>query len=150
MYFFWPVGVEGFDFDPISLPTSNLKIGKVQRETIIRETFSIADAYRNYEGNNSIAQYLPRSEDGIHPDHHSFHALNLNQNDSTFNLLSTNDGGIYLSKNSKQPGHADKDFEYVSLGYNTTQLYGADKMPGEDRYIGGTQDNGSFYTPKGT
>jgi len=35
------------------------------------------------------------------------------------------------------------------MGLNTTQFYGADKMPGEERYIGGMQDNGTYLTPKG-
>ena len=61
----------------------------------------------------------------------------------------TNDGGVYLSKNSTQPGITDDDFEYVSLGYNSTQFYSADKMPGQNRYIGGMQDNGSHVSPDG-
>jgi photosystem II stability/assembly factor-like uncharacterized protein len=149
LYFIWPVGIDGYDFDPLALPNSEIRFGLFDRETTLRETYNISDAYGEYDGNNSISQYLPRSEDGIHPDHHSLHALNINLRDSTFNLLSTNDGGIYLSKSSKQPGHQDMDFEYVSMGYNATQFYSADKMPGEDRYIGGMQDNGTYLTPEG-
>jgi len=149
MYFMWPVGLYGNDFDPATLPSSQISMGLFDRETTIRETFNISDAYGQYDGNNSNAQYLPRSEDGIHPDHHGLHALNINLIDSTFNLLSTNDGGLYLSKSSKQPGHQDMDFEFVSSGYNSTQFYSADKMPGENRYIGGMQDNGTYLTPQG-
>ena len=149
LYFMWPVGVNGYDFNPDALPSSEISFGLFDRETILRETYNISDAYGEYGGKNSMSQYLPRSEDGIHPDHHGLHSININLSDSTFNLLSTNDGGIYLSKSSKQPGHQDMDFEYVSTGYNTTQFYSADKMPGEDRYIGGMQDNGTYLTPKG-
>ena len=129
----WPVGSDNYTFLPSELPNSKIIISDIARKTIIRETYNISDAYSQYDGLNSISQSKPRSEDGIHPDHHSLHALNINFSDSTFNLLSTNDGGIYLSKSSKQPGHQDMDFEYVSMGLNTTQFYGADKMPGEDR-----------------
>ena len=86
----------------------------------------------------------------VHPDHHSLHALNINASDQTFNLLSTNDGGIWLSSLSKQPGHEDMSFEFVSTGFNTTQFYSADKMPGEDRYIGGMQDQGTYLSPEGS
>ena len=149
MYNLWPVGSDNYTFLPSELPNSKIIISDIARKTIIRETYNISDAYSQYDGLNSISQSKPRSEDGIHPDHHSLHALNINFSDSTFNLLSTNDGGIYLSKTSKQPGHQDMDFEYVSMGLNTTQFYGADKMPGEERYIGGMQDNGTYLTPKG-
>ena len=33
--------------------------------------------------------------------------------------------------------------------YVTTQYYGADKMNGANRYIGGKQDNGTWYSPDG-
>ena len=64
--------------------------------------------------------------------------------------MSTNDGGIYLSKLSKQPGHEDMSFDFVSTGFNTTQFYAADKMPGEDRYIGGMQDQGTYLSQEGS
>ena len=41
-------------------------------------------------------------------------------------------------------------FEFVSTGFNTTQFYSADKMPGEDRYIGGMQDQGTYLSPEGS
>ena len=40
-------------------------------------------------------------------------------------------------------------FDFVSTGFNTTQFYAADKMPGEDRYIGGMQDQGTYLSPGG-
>ena len=149
MYFFWPVGIENYTFDPFDLPISQIEIGFFNKQTIVRETFNISDAYNQFDGNNSLLNNKPANgENAVHPDHHSLHAININTSDQTFNLLSTNDGGIYLSKLSKQPGHEDMSFDFVSTGFNTTQFYAADKMPGEDRYIGGMQDQGTYLSPE--
>ena len=151
MYSMWPVGADGYDFDPGTLPNSKISIGLFERETIIRETFNISDAYNNYDGNNSLISGTPaNSQNAVHPDHHSLRALNINLDDETFNILSTNDGGIYLSELSQQPGHMDMGFEFVSTGFNTTQFYSADKMPGEERYIGGMQDQGTYLSQEGS
>jgi photosystem II stability/assembly factor-like uncharacterized protein len=58
-----------------------------------------------------------------------------------FRLVNGNDGGVSYSD--------DKGVTFLqpTNGYNTTQFYGVDKMNGADRYIGGTQDNGSFISP---
>ena len=151
MYFLWPVGTENYTFDPLELPIAKIEIGYFNKETIVRETFNISDAYSQFDGNNSLIYDKPADgENAVHPDHHSLHALNINSSDQTFNLLSTNDGGIYLSRLSKKPGREDMSFDFVSTGFNTTQFYAADKMPGEDRYIGGMQDQGTYLSPKGS
>ena len=150
MYFMWPVGTENFTFIPTELPNSKVIIGNTERRTIVRETFNISDAYNQYGGNNALNNNAANGANAVHPDHHSLHALNINASDQTFNLLSTNDGGIWLSSLSKQPGHEDMSFEFVSTGFNTTQFYSADKMPGEDRYIGGMQDQGTYLSPEGS
>ena len=150
MYFFWPVGTEDYSFNPSELPIAKIEIGYFNKETIVRETFNISDAYSQFDGNNSLINGKPTDGDNaVHPDHHSLHALNVNSSDKTFNLLSTNDGGIYLSRLSKQPGYEDMSFDFVSTGFNTTQFYAADKMPGEDRYIGGMQDQGTYLSQEG-
>ncbi|NND35279.1 MAG: T9SS type A sorting domain-containing protein, partial [Saprospiraceae bacterium] len=35
----------------------------------------------------------------------------------------------------------------TAQGYNTAQFYGVDKKNGQDRYVAGTQDNGSWVSP---
>ena len=99
MYFLWPVGTENYTFDPSELPIAKIEIGYFNKETIVRETFNVSDAYSEFDGNNSLIYGEPTDgENAVHPDHHSLHALNINYYDQTFNLLSTNDGGIYLSR----------------------------------------------------
>ncbi len=64
----------------------------------------------------------------VHPDHH-FLTYAGNR------LLSANDGGVAISTND------GLSFSEKELGLVTSQYYGADKKPGEQVYIGGTQDN---------
>ncbi|MFY0688782.1 MAG: T9SS type A sorting domain-containing protein [Cyclobacteriaceae bacterium] len=147
--FFWPVLAQGASFNPDNLPISTLLVDKKSNERIFRSSFNISDSRDQYEGNNANRQDLERHEDGIHPDHHNLLITNLDSTDRSFRLLVANDGGLYRSKLSSDPGVANNDFEYVSFGYNTTQFYSADKMPGQDRYIGGMQDNGTWVTAEG-
>lgn len=83
----------------------------------------------------------------LHPDHHQLHAINID--DSGFQILNTNDGGVWLSGKSDAPGIEDGSWELRSRGYNTTTYYGADKSPIEDRYFAGAQDQGSHVSAPG-
>ena len=78
---------------------------------------------------------------GVHVDHHN---IIVKEKAGVLYLLNANDGGVSYSsddaENFIQTGRA-------SMGYNTSQFYGADKMNGAERYIGGTQDNGSYFSP---
>jgi len=147
LYFFWPVLAIGSSFDPENLPNSTLKIDVASIQGIERQTTIISDAYNQFSGPNRFPQQTRTS--GLHPDQHNIHVIVTNQTEKTFRLIIANDGGVYLSKNTTNPGSIDGDFIYVSYGYNTTQFYGADKAPGEDRYFGGMQDNGSWYVEQG-
>lgn len=147
MYNFWPVLATGGSFDENNLPVANLEIFVIELDALSRSTFNISDSRGQFDGNNANIQSPPRTEDGVHPDHHNIIAIAKNAQTKEFRMLNANDGGVYLSKLSDDPGVADMDYFYTSLGYNTTQFYGADKAPGENRYLGGMQDNGTFVSP---
>ncbi len=73
----------------------------------------------------------------VHADHHDLQMLPIDETTGSFQILNTNDGGVALSP--------DGGVNWTSIvGQNTTQFYGVDKKPGEDVYIGGTQDNGTW------
>ncbi|MCB0288506.1 MAG: hypothetical protein KDE57_17730, partial [Calditrichaeota bacterium] len=66
-------------------------------------------------------------------------------------MLNANDGGVSVSEDKgttfKQTGFGD--FSGGGLtSFQTSQFYGVDKAPGIDRYVGGTQDNGSWVSPE--
>ncbi|SNS44831.1 Por secretion system C-terminal sorting domain-containing protein [Ekhidna lutea] len=148
MYFFWPtLSQEAAGFDENNLPLSNLGILVTSMDGLARVTTSVSDAYGQFGGPNAFPQSSRAV--GIHPDQHNSIVTDVDEANQRFGFLITNDGGVYKSEVGTDPGPNQGDFEYVSHGYNTTQFYGADKAPDSDRYIGGMQDNGTWYHSEG-
>ncbi len=143
MFFFWPVlSDNATSWNPLTLPSSKLQITYSNLNLYSSTVKSVADAYQDYDGINN-ANY-------VHPDQHNICAIKQNDAAKTFQLLMTNDGGVYLSKISTTPGTTQGDWTKVGNGYNTSQFYGADKKPNAQEYFGGMQDNGTWFTPSGT
>ncbi len=149
LYFLWPVLAQGATFDASALPVSSIDIQLVTTTTRFRNPVNISDAYNDHDNENTFTNAQFESNQGLHPDQHGLLALVGDETAQTFRILNSNDGGVYVSDLSSTPGEADNSFSYSSFGYNTTQFYGADKAPGEDRYIGGMQDNSTWFTPSG-
>ncbi len=147
MYFMWPYSTGGNNFDPQQLPHSALFIEKSISEGLGKETHNISDAYGEFSGRNAFTNIDFSKNKGIHPDQHGIVPL-IEKRDSSFRLLIANDGGLYVSNKSEDPGTANGSFNYAGFGFNTTQFYSADKAPGVDRYIGGMQDNSTWFTPR--
>lgn len=139
LYFIWPILATGGVWKPDSLPNSTLRIrwGNSPTGTVARTPF--IDVYRQFGG-------TPKD---VHPDQHNLLFIPTNVAQQRFRLLIGNDGGLAVSDDGgttfKQTGQAFNDPGEFK-GYNTSQFYGVDKMNGGDRYIGGTQDNGSYFS----
>lgn len=148
VYFFWPVLAEGAVFDPDALPASSLQIRVTEVPKAERVTTVLSDAYSEFHGRNNYSDPEWKSRrGGLHPDQHFLHALPVDQVAETFSLLVANDGGVYYSKISDAPAVEDDEaFIYAGWGLNTAQFYGVDKRPGLFEFIGGMQDNGSWYS----
>ncbi len=80
---------------------------------------------------------------GVHVDQHNFAFVKTDTANKKFRMLVGNDGGVAYTDNEGATFKAPKN------GYNTTQFYGADKRNGADEYVGGMQDNSSWFTPAG-
>ena len=139
MYFFWPILPAGATWDAGNLPSSTLSILSTTVNVQNATTTTVADAYSDLDGKNS----------GVHPDHHNLFAIKEDDTNETFRILLSGDGGPYISEISDNPGVTEGDWTAVGNSYNTSQFYGADKKPGEDKYIGGMQDNGTWVSPLG-
>ena len=148
LYFYWPVLTSGANFNENSLPNTTLEITIDELTGLTRSTTSVSDAYGQFDGPNRFPQST--REQGIHPDQHNLLIYDIDQTTQAFRMLIGNDGGVYISVKDTDPGVKEGDFDFISYGYNTTQFYGADKAPGQDRYFGGMQDNGSWYNATGT
>ncbi len=142
MYNVWPVLSSGAIWNPSSLPISNLLITYQQITKFTSTVSSVADVYSDYDGKNN--------RNFVHPDQHNIYPIKINDASKTFQLLMANDGGIFLSGTSTSPGTTQGEWTKVGNGYNTSQFYGADKKPGAQEYLGGMQDNSTYFTPSGT
>ncbi len=95
----------------------------------------VTDGYGRYGGD-------PK---GVHVDHHHIQFFVTDDTQQEYLLLNANDGGISFSTDNgatfSQTGGSGL------AGLNTAQFYGVDKRNGSARYVGGTQDNGSWVSP---
>ncbi|MGB5944377.1 MAG: T9SS type A sorting domain-containing protein [Leeuwenhoekiella sp.] len=81
----------------------------------------------------------------VHVDQHGL-TYTMNSNNQ-FRIIASNDGGVYSTSFSSNPGTLEGSWSNTAIGLNSTQYYGADKNNGTDNYIGGAQDNGTqIYT----
>ena len=150
LFLIWPYLSNNVSWDPNNLPNSSIKIESVAAtyKTLKKNVQYMTDYYDN-GGAESINQ-------NVHVDHHNLGTII--DSDNTFRIYLGTDGGIFYTNSSMDPGVVDNDFKVSGKtsnnwyqpagGYNTTQFYGADKVVGYDQYFGGSQDNGTFLSPR--
>lgn len=128
----WPILAEDGTFDPDNLPESKL---------FINYSALVLQNSNHVIVNNSGGTWTPASN-GVHPDIHNiqFHSTAA----STFKMVVASDGGIFYSQEEQVPGETTDDWSHAFNGNNTTQFYSIDKSAGQSKYIGGTQDNGTW------
>ncbi len=117
----------------------------------------VVDTYREY-----INRYPEARGKGVHVDHHHLLLIPRDSVEKQFFIISGNDGGVAFSQDGGesflQTGATfDSECEDIFCnnilhyetadGFITAQFYGVDKQNGADRYVGGTQDNGSWISP---
>ncbi|MEQ9301099.1 MAG: T9SS type A sorting domain-containing protein [Cyclobacteriaceae bacterium] len=144
-FLLWLVTPEGVSWDEVTL--TDVTIGLEIRTDLIGQINGnytlVANPYEfaqgDYVGPNDLFE--------LHPDHHQLKAINIS--DNSFQILNTNDGGVWISNSASFPGVTDNSWELVSDGYNTTTYYGADKSPTANRYVAGAQDQGTHVSPVG-
>jgi photosystem II stability/assembly factor-like uncharacterized protein len=127
IYGIWPILADNVTWDPNNLPVSTLNIN-FQR--IFAKTRNTTQLTNWYSGAG-----FPYT----HADHHNLNIFPINQAGNIFKILDPNDGGMSVSDNS------GKTWSQIT-SYQTTQFYGADKNPAADQYLGGMQDNGTWYS----
>ncbi|MFO8130175.1 MAG: T9SS type A sorting domain-containing protein [Bacteroidales bacterium] len=84
--------------------------------------------------------YYGGGPDYIHADQH----IGMFRDGSSDEMVFTTDGGVFYTEEGSS---LDPDFEEKNHGFNTLQFYTCAMHPGEgeDKYIGGLQDNGTLY-----
>lgn len=136
LYQIWLNSTEGVSWDANNLPNASilLTINDVRLVRWERNSQVIADVYDDFDGPNT----------NVHPDQHNL--IMMKGEGESFRILNANDGGIYVTDFDQDPGTREGSWKEAGNTYNTTQFYGVDKMPDQDRYIGGTQDNGTWIS----
>ncbi len=135
MYFFWPTLTSGGVFPPAT--NGNLTFQYNAQPKLNATTSFITDGRSQYGD--------PNRNSVVHVDHHNLIAIPMSG--STYKILNANDGGIAVSNVDASPGIGNNSWTSPGNTYNTTQFYGADKRPGKNQFIGGTQDNGTWVSP---
>jgi len=130
IYAMWPMLAEEAVWDDQNLPDSKLIVDYGPLSIRFRETTRFT---------NSRGSLNPET---VHPDIHNF--VIIPTTGLNFKILTSNDGGVYISNESSSPGLGDNNWIKVGGSLNTGQFYGADKKRGEEVYIGGMQDNGTY------
>lgn len=112
------------------------------------------DVIKDANGQYNIEGERQVGSKGVHVDHHNLTLWPVNDATQSYYIFNGNDGGIALSTDLgatfTQTG-AWANFRTggnfpTFRGYNTVEFYGVDKKNGEDRYVAGSQDNGSWVS----
>ena len=143
LYLMWPILATGGTWNPNNLPDALIRIlwGNLTSQNVSGTIF--LDGRHDFGG----------STKGVHVDHHNITFIPTNPAQQQFRFINTNDGGVSNSDDGGQTFLQTGDTFLgggagaTLKGYNTSQFYGLDKMNGADRYIGGTQDNGTWLSP---
>ncbi len=133
----WPILSSGI-WNSLSLPASILRIRYGTSTTRVANFSHVTDGYNAYQNQS------PKPATNVHVDQHSIIPVPLISAPGTFWIVNGNDGGVAVSTNGGLNWR-----EALNGGYNTTQFYGVDKKPRANEYVGGTQDNGTWISPKG-
>jgi len=129
-----------------NFPEGNLKFITGTITGLLADFTPVTDGYGEF---NNVS---PVGSKSVHVDHHNILLIPVNKNEKSFYVLNANDGGVAFSddngKTFTQTGDVFKEnYSHTFSGYNVSQFYGVAKMNGGDRFVGGTQDNGSWISP---
>jgi hypothetical protein len=134
MYSIWPTLINGFAFPPTA---PGKLLFRFNSQLKLNATTAFITDGRGQYGD-------PNRNSVVHVDHHNLVAIPMTT--TTYKILNANDGGIAVSNVSATPGINNGNWTSPGLTYNTSQFYGADKRPGRNQFIGGTQDNGTWVS----
>ena len=162
-------GGQGFHNDAISVhpfdsktvyvggagPILRFTLDEKVDETTYRATLTVVT-----DGYGAFSHIEGVDSKGVHVDHHQFIFIPIDRGAGDFYILNMNDGGLAFSEDGgetfTQTGDTFKQ-DFISgdvyptfRGPRSMQFYGVDKQNGADRYVAGSQDNGSWVSPSET
>ncbi len=131
MYSVLPVMQPGQTWDPGTLSAVQINV----------DTYDLKGKAMTSEKKTSWSADISSSSYS-HADHHGL--VIDDENGNPYRILDCNDGGIAVSDDGGE--------NWISpiVSYVTSQFYSVSKHPTEDRYLGGMQDNGTWYSTAST
>lgn len=117
-------------------------------------TSGTLEVIKDASGQYTIEGVREVNSKGVHVDHHNLTLWPLDEASQNYYIFNGNDGGLALSTDKgatfTQTGswanfRTGGNFP-TFRGYNTVEFYGVDKKNGEERYVAGSQDNGSWVS----
>jgi len=154
---FWNKAITVDPFDPLKIYFGG-QSALLSMEVQVLPGLSIGELTVISDGYGAFSANFETSTKGVHVDHHGIEFSVVNEETQEVIMINTNDGGVAVSRDNgatfTQTGDTflqgfnpeEGQWETVD-GYNVSTFYGVDKMNGADRYVGGTQDNGSWVSP---
>jgi len=144
LYYFLASKSSDFEGSIDSLPEGVIKFSTRLDEGLLSNFVPITNPGFDFDN-------VPFGSKGVHVDHHNITFIPRDEATQSFYVLNGNDGGVAFSEDNGdtfiQTGDTFNDGSAeTSKGYNTSQFYGVDKMNGANRFIAGTQDNGSWIS----
>jgi len=127
MAYIWPVLASDGTWDHLKLPESHLKVSRAASNNLSYNYTRLTQW--------SVSRTSPIY---LHADIHNIQVTTRAGN--PFKMVVASDGGVGYSENG------GSTWINPLRGYNTSQFYGLDRHPTQDQYIGGLQDNGSWYS----
>ncbi len=108
----------------------------VFKVTVVGDKFTSTSIASGYDGSQMNSH--------VHVDQHGL--FSITGSNQEFRILLANDGGVYSTTMKQDSGATEGDWSAAVTGKNSTQFYGAAKQNGQDNYLAGAQDNGSWIS----
>ena len=154
---FWNKAIAVHPFNPTQVYFGG-QSALLRMDVTLVEGLAIGELDVISDGYGSYSEFFPVGTKGVHVDHHGITFSVTDEAEQEFIIINTNDGGVATSRDNGASfdqtgdtflqGFNPEGGNWVTVdGYNVSTFYGADKMNGADRYVGGTQDNGSWVSP---
>ncbi len=131
MYSLLSVMQPGRTWDPQTLSSVTIKVNTYE----IKGKVMTSEKKTKWSAPKTSSEYS-------HADHHGL--VIDESNGDPFRLLDCNDGGVAFSDDG------GTNWKSPIVSYVTSQFYSVSKHPAEDRYLGGMQDNGTWYSTTAT
>ncbi len=155
---FWNKAIAVDPFNPLKVYFAG-QSAMLSLDVVLVPGLAVGELSVISDGYGAYSEFFNTSTKGVHVDHHGITFSVVDEATQEVIMINTNDGGVAVSRDMGETfrqtgdtflqGFNPESGNWTTIdGYNVSTFYGVDKMNGADRYVGGTQDNGSWVSPE--